>query len=266
MDAQQVVAVAGDWHEDVSWAAQQIVAVARYGVSTLFHVGDFGVGAAPVNAAYVAAVEAACVRHDVTVLITPGNHEDWNLIDATPPVDRVDGWGPVKWLTNHVGVLPRNHRFTMTTPAGTIRSFVSLGGAPSINYEDLTPHVDWWAQEALTYGDVVRAVEGGSADIMLAHDSPDAPYAIDKVDRICAANPKGWSERALNYAREGRRMMTEAYEGVRPRVFFHGHYHVAETKPVVVSGRDGLMVGLHMQGHTGNTVLLDLDALTVTPV
>lgn len=52
------------------------------------------------------------------------------------------------------------------------RSFVALGGAPSVNRHLLTEGVDWWPSEVIGEAHVQSTVAGGAADVMLTHDSP----------------------------------------------------------------------------------------------
>lgn len=111
-------------------------------------------------------MEKVCRQSGVVILVRPGNHEWWEAIDQIALVDRGDGWGAVKWVTDHIAVLPRGHRSTRTT--GTeggappmSRSFVSLGGAPSIDYLWRRQGVSWWPSEQITDDDVAAVVAGG---------------------------------------------------------------------------------------------------------
>lgn len=264
-----VVGFAGDWHGDTAWAVQQVRDLGDRGVRVLCHVGDFGIWPGPTGRRYLQAVEQACAEHGVTMLVTPGNHEDWDQIAATVPRDLGDGWGAVRHLSDGVKVLPRGHRFTLTTAAGAARSFVSLGGAPSIDFEYRREGRDWWPAEMITDADVDATVAGGHADVMIAHDSPDVPYAVGEVAAILASNPMGWSQQALAYAAVGRKRMHRAYEGVAPTWFFHGHYHVAgirqvhdDTTPAVTAAQgQAWVVALDQQRTAGNVACLDLDSL-----
>jgi hypothetical protein len=127
----------------------------------------------------------ACADHGVDIWITPGNHEDWGRLTtmwASP-----ENVGQPLQLTDHVRVLPRGCRFELGG-----RSFVSLGGAPSVDLDRRTVGKDWWAEEAITPEDVELVVEGGHADVMLAHDAPLAPYEVAKG----RSNP-GWQRLEL---------------------------------------------------------------------
>lgn len=177
----------------------------------------------------------------------------------TRPVEQRDDLGAAKWFTDHIAVLPRGHRFSMGG-----RTFVSLGGAPSIDFETRTRGTDWWPEEMIERTEAEAVGAAGYADVMLTHDSPDGPWWTPRVAHICATNPLGWSRTALAYAAAGRRRLSISYEGVRPRLLVHGHYHVADEATVTSNGHSGRVVALAADGQENNAALLDLDGLDVT--
>ncbi|GAB7005394.1 hypothetical protein JCM18899A_28670 [Nocardioides sp. AN3] len=99
--------------------------------------------------------------------------------------------------------------------------------------------------------------------MMLAHDAPLSPYEVDRVAFIRTHNEWGWPERALAYARVGAERMHEAFLGVAPRLFTHGHYHVDGEATVRVPGRDHQtrIWSLNCDGVGGNLRYLDLATL-----
>lgn len=124
------VAVAGDWHGNTLWALKQLETMARHGITTCLHVGDFGLYRTPFWRRYLDTVDAAAAAHGITIAVTDGNHEDhaWRLELA-----RKHGDSPAP-VRDNIWLLPRGDRWTAVG-----RSFLSLGGAPSINFEGLTP-------------------------------------------------------------------------------------------------------------------------------
>lgn len=258
-----LVGLAGDWHGNRAWAAARILSLADRGVDTLLHVGDFGVWPGSGGVRYLEGVEATCRRYGVTIYVTAGNHEDWPRLLASP-LEQRDDLGDLIWLSDHVAVFPRDpagHRFEIGG-----RSFLSLGGAPSLDFEWRIPGETWWPEEMLSRETVERVVADGPADVMIAHDAPGHPWQTPRVASICATNPLGWSSTALSYAAVGRNRITQAFLGVRPRVFVHGHYHVADEAAVDVPGRaEGCqVVSLASDGFAGNTALLDTETLSVS--
>lgn len=252
------IGLAGDWHGNQTWARTSIRRLATdHGVTTLLHAGDFGIRSGADGEAYLDALERVCADFGVRVLVTPGNHEDWRHVNRVPIEER-DTVGRVGWLTHHIAVLPRGHRFTLNG-----RSFVSLGGAPSVDFQYRSQGHDWWAEEAITELEAAAVAAAGPADVMLTHDSPMGPWWTPRVAEVCATNDWGWPEEALAYAAHGRRVLTMAVEGVKPSLLIHGHYHLVDETVIEHDGRSCRIVSLHADGQGGNLALLDTERLGV---
>ena len=238
------IGLAGDWHGNAQWARHALQTFHQHGIVTVFQLGDFGLGWPKHGQAFLEWVNTHCELLDIDLYIVPGNHENWEYINA------LEFENGRCWIASHVCVMERNARFEIDG-----RSFLALGGAPSIDFPHRTEGLSWWREEALTLRDVERAAEEGHVDVMLAHDAPDESTA--KVDRI-VATPGGWSEEGLAYAKEGRELMNIAFAGVEPKVFAHGHFHVADE-----AERGGTQfLALGQDGMYGNTIALDLEDLS----
>lgn len=185
------VAVAGDWHGDTSWVQEILPALHRFApdVRTVLHAGDFGFWPPLHRKAFTDTVDFWCKSTGIErVLFTPGNHEWWPMLDerfAQRPGEPVQ-------MSAAVWALPRGVRFTL---AG--RSFLSFGGAASIDYAYRTEGRDWWPEELPTDEHVDAAIEGGPIDVMLTHETVDGGTAA--VEEILRANPYGWSAEELAY-------------------------------------------------------------------
>lgn len=243
------VGLAGDWHGDTRWARAAIQRFSEAGIQRVFHLGDFGLGWPGGWGQYINEVAGACIKHNVFIDVIPGNHEnyDWirsRLLSQAPE----DG---IITITGKIRVLPRNYR--ESTYYG--RTILALGGAPSIDFPNRIEGRSWWKDEMLTLEDVEKAASDGHADVMLCHDSPDG--GTDEVQRIIDdANPM-WSDAGLAYAREGRLLMNIAVEGVRPKVFAHGHFHVAGEKQT----EHTKFLSLADNGKRRNLAILDIETL-----
>jgi hypothetical protein len=243
------IAVAGDWHGDVRWATKIIRQLGEAGVRTILHVGDFGFFRGKHYETYLNEVESVCAEFDIKIAITDGNHEDhhWRLELAAA------GDGSPMPIREHLWILPRGYRWTH---AG--RTFLSLGGAPSINYNVARQGFDWFEEEILTAEEAAAAGRAGHAEVMLSHDAPSP--ASRRVEHIRATNPYGFSQERLSYASSGAYTLNQAYEAVRPDLLFHGHYHVHDD----ITLPDGRRIqALNMNGGAGNAAILDLDDLSV---
>ena len=236
-----VVGVAGDWHGNTRWALHALSELHDAGVSDVWHLGDFGLW--PDGAGYLDAVEGACARLGMTILVTPGNHEDYGQLSREGRV--------TTWVRDRIAFLPRGHRFTLNG-----WRVLSFGGAPSVDFECRAEGVSWWRAELPTDDEVDAAMADGVCDILLLHDSSDAPHATRGVSRILSSG-SGLSDRALAYARVGRERVTRLRAGVRPYMALHGHYHVAD---IAQHGNGSWTVSMAADGTDGNLGLLHLPA------
>ena len=250
------VALAGDWHGNTRWARACIAGIASSGVALILHLGDFGIWPGASGRVYLDQLEEACTALGVGIWVTPGNHEDWGSL--TRLWAQPEHTGRPLHLTEHIAVLPRGYRFTLEG-----RSFVSLGGAPSVDLEYRSRNKDWWAEEAIRPEDVALVIEGGYADVMLAHDAPLAPYEVPRIAHIRTEQGGGWPDHALAYARVGAELVHQAFLGVRPRLFAHGHYHVVDEATVELPDAtyETRIWSLNCDGVDGNIRYLNLATL-----
>lgn len=260
------VAVAGDWHGDAEAAIDVLETLEAQGVDLLLHLGDFGFWPGVDGRDYLDEVNAAAERLGIEIWVTPGNHEWWSQLraawDGQPQCRDLDGNELPLPLRRQILMLPRGWRFTLNTPQGRAVSFVSFGGAPSIDFTERRRGTSWWPEEAITAADVAWVAAGGYADVMLTHDSPGAPWATEAVIETVASTG-GWTRAGLNYAREGTELMTVAFRAVAPRWLFHGHFHVADRINVHLPRVDysTWIVSLNCERMPGNVLILDLDEM-----
>ncbi len=234
------VAIAGDWHANTSWATRCLRHLHSLGVREVFQLGDFGIWPGQKGADYLDALQEVLDELGLRVVVTPGNHEDYHQIAQLSLENQDDqeahagfeALGAVMWARGRIALLPRGHRFTRSG-----WSFVSLGGAPSVDFEHRITGQSWWIEEMITDDDVATVVAGGPADVMLTHDAPEPWYGTDMVAKIIKT-PLGRSAEVLAYAAEGRRRLDAAFQAVRPRVLVHGHYHVKDSTRVQIEGCD----------------------------
>ena len=244
------VAIAGDWHGDICWVQSAIPYLHRQArdVSTIFHLGDFGIFKEKHGKGFLAAVDYWCRSADIgRVFVTPGNHEDWGELTvrlARQPGEAVQ-------LSRVVWVLPRGFRFTI---AG--HRWMSFGGAASVDREFRTEGVDWWAEEAPTGQDVQHAIAGGPVEVMLTHEAING--GTSTVEHILATNPMGWPAEALSYSAESREKVTRVWDAVHPKVLAHGHLH-AKGEIEFANGRRVYSLGCN--GQNGNLALLNTQTL-----
>lgn len=256
------VVVAGDWHLNTDWACSIIKLTAQVGCDVILQLGDFGIWPAKDGGKeYLDALQAAAEPLGVLIVVVAGNHEDWDQIEAFPTsVDPREFPPAAKWFRENIAVLPRVDSFELNG-----RKFVSLAGAPSIDYFYRFAGENWWPNEKILPEHIEQVRQLGKADYLLAHDScyPSSPA----VNRIIE-NPSGWPSYALRYASEGQARMTEALQIVQPRVFLHGHFHVRSTGLIHNEHPEFTtrVESLGTDGNPDNVVMLDVASGEVTDI
>lgn len=265
-----LVGLVGDLEGELDAALRWLRVLGERGdVSVAYQLGDLRFGMGPDPEAYLAAIESVCAQHELELYCVNGNHENWAELDrlwSAPPWQGQDSvLSPIE-VTDHVTLLPRGHRWHLGG-----RSFVALGGAPSINRHVLSEGIDWWPSEVLLDADIDAVIAGGHAEVMLTHDSPSSPYCTPAVDEIlrrnAADNPMGWPDSSLAYAEEGLARMTRAVLAVRPLFLAHGHFHVASEGVVQLprAASATTIWSLAARHDEGTVRVLDLDTLTEGP-
>jgi Icc-related predicted phosphoesterase len=127
----------------------------------MVHVGDFGLDwPGALRGRFEARLSKQLLAHEVQLVVSPGNHENWETVFALP------GDGLAEWRPN-ISVLPRGSR---TVVEGLIVG--ALGGAFSVDAEVRTPGKTWWANEEPTAEEAEKLVAGGPVDILITHDAP----------------------------------------------------------------------------------------------
>lgn len=244
------IVISGDWHGAAHWGSGVVRNAARQGIKTIYHVGDFGF-MGRTGAWAIQQIARACEDHDVRIDVTPGNHENWATLDE---LFAENPGQPVPISENgRIRMLPRGYRWEH----GGV-SFLSLGGAPSIDRDARVPFMDWWPTEAITYGDALRTIEGGFAEVMITHDAPAYPGVVDQIINGNAQDARAfWGHDVMDYCIEGHKILNGVYEAIQPRLLFHGHYHVWDHWKA--EDRDCQVVALEMEAKKRNSVILDLD-------
>lgn len=247
------IGIAGDWHCDGNSAIAMLKILHSHGITEVYHLGDFGVYSDRDGVKYLRAVDRQLKLYGMRIMVTEGNHEDYALINSLPVAE--DG---KKWLTDRIALLPRGYRWEMDG-----HSFVSFGGAASINFTSLKKDVSWWKEEMITQEDLLHLASGGEADVMFAHE---APLGIEVLEKFKRAHVDDWEPVELTYAYKSQKLMTYAVESVRPKMFFHGHYHLGyQEEMLFIDSQDegfGMSVyGMNMNRHTKNIGILDCETL-----
>ena len=247
-----MVGIAGDWHGNKGWVRLRLTDFANAGITKILQLGDFGFWPGNHGRKWLHRVNKIATEFGQTIYVTLGNHEDYTQIAKLVEHPTEAGWlhNP---LYPSILVAPRGHRWEWDGV-----SFVSLGGGNSIDRPWRTEGVSWWKEEQITLDDVYKTVSGGYADVMLAHDCP-AGVPLFGGHKTAAGD---WPYDAFAYAQKSRDMMRQAVDGVKPKLFLHGHYHfLAEHDTFMhdgVSEYELHSVGLACDGMQNNIAIMSL--------
>lgn len=232
------VLLAGDVHGNVAHlqnvydaaSAAQVDAVLQLGDLALYWPGDTGEKDIRAQASRLA------TETGIPCYVVVGNHDNHEALAeakaAAEPTEIADG----------VWVLPQGHAFTW----GSTRC-VALGGAVSIDRDSRIIGSSWWPNEAPSTGELYRALEAGTVDVVFSHEAPlghKVPTGI-------------WGRRPTDRDAYAVRELLEALRcELRPTRWFHGHHHVAYTLT-----RDGTTItglGADISAFEDSITIIDL--------
>lgn len=210
-DQIESVCVFGDWHGNPTFAQHALAEIRAEKPDAYLHVGDFGIWPAESDlddpTSFLSIIEAELADQQRELWFIDGNHEHFDLLETFPYDDR-----GLQEISPHVFHIPRGHSWTWGD-----KSFVGLGGAPSIDKMSRHEYISWFSQEEITQDDVNDALIVESADVLITHDAPPeyrpAMQAIRFPPEIEQANE-----------RSARNIRT-VIEALKPSVLVHGHYH-----------------------------------------
>lgn len=253
------IGVAGDWHCNTGWVKRTIFAFHSAGIKHIFQLGDFGIWGGHDGASFIRKIAKWLDLNDQYLYVTPGNHEDYVRIAATP-IEEEDG---TQWYqgNSRIKLLPRGFRGVFQTNDKEV-DWLSLGGANSIDFKGRREGISWWREESITVGDIYKVAEKGHAEIMFCHDAPAGVSLIldKKSDKF------GWHPDEIHYANSGRETLRQAVDTVQPRVLFHGHYHIYQDISTELSvlgsaeSYDIRTIGLACDEHDNSAIVYDVAA------
>jgi predicted phosphodiesterase len=221
------VAFAGDWHANGLWAEAAIRYASELGAEQILQLGDFGYDFEP---EYLDLLDRTLTELDLRLWFVDGNHENFDVLYRAP----VGPYGR-RELRSRIDHLPRGYRWTWDGVG-----FLAAGGAYSIDREFRELGDSYWLEEEITDADVAACANGGGTEVMVCHDCPSG-VAIPGLEETA----RFWPPEQLTRAAAHRDRLRAIAEAVRPRLIWHGHYHLAYATtaelgygPVAVCGLD----------------------------
>lgn len=239
----------GDTHANLRWTAFTIDQAAALDVDLIIQLGDFGYWpnfrSGP---AFMQGVEKTLAEYNLALWFLDGNHEDhWQLHSADRPP------GAIR-LTNHVTYLPRGTRWTW---AGT--TWLTIGGASSVDRDWRNEGIDWFAEETLTIKQQHVIADSGHADVVIAHDAPwGVPFLTERLKLQTPPEERGgWPVDALRDSDRHMHLMSAMLDATQPGTWFHGHHHVCYNDWLATDAGQVHVYGLaHDSGSLHESALL----------
>lgn len=225
------ILLSGDLHGSINRGAQVLGAAMREKCSRVAFLGDFGYWEhTPDGVKYLNSLSKLAHKNNVEVDFLDGNHDNHPLLwqkycQEDSPRDE-NGFFEVR---SNIHYISRGQHWQWGT-----QKFAALGGAHSKDKEyrieretqkTLDPYgrwlkprgsqTLWWETETITEAQLELAISGGPADIILTHDAPSGILIPERKDN---------SEDERN-----RQKVRDLVEAVKPKMLFHGHFHIRKT-------------------------------------
>ena len=210
----------GDTHMDVrNWMKVHDLVESLSEIGAIIQLGDFGwwprKGAfeglkhQPPSSfkTFLEAVEETAKM--APVCFVPGNHEDWESLEQFVGVAEV---------ATNVRYLPTGSVLDLDGC-----TFLSAGGAWSIDRRFRVKNVSWFPQEILDETDVKLCAEQGKVDVVISHDSP-LSVDLAAVHQSILFGPDSKYE-PLGETEVNRGFLQQIVDVAQPNYVFHGHWH-----------------------------------------
>lgn len=230
--------LAGDWHGNATWAGSIITEAAAKGVDTILQLGDFGFWTPGSGTAdYLNRVQRLCEHFDIDLYWLDGNHEYHEYLK------HYHDW-PIPVASNkrpRISYLPRGYQWEWFG-----KTWMSVGGAVSVDKMMRSPGRSWWPEEELTDSQVQHCCRG-PVDVIVSHDCPRG-VNIPGVGPDTKSGVRGnWPPHILLEAERHRTKLRTIWDATGATELYHGHYHI----PYKSYFGEGLIVGLDCDGCKG---------------
>jgi Calcineurin-like phosphoesterase len=259
-----LICVAGDWHGNVAWARAKVRHAAELlgdeEQKIIVHLGDFGFWDDIAGRHYLGALSSLCTKLGIRILVVPGNHEDWEYLDAM----RESHWPPGTPTEARPGIsfFPRGYRWQWHG-----RTWLAVSGAVSVDKadrmrrEEMTGIREWFPEEEVTREQAEAIIAAGHADVVVAHDTPSC------VQMTFPPRLPSWDWADIARSERHRELLDEIRRGVTPAWWLGGHYHHSAVRYVATSEGEMISVILDCDGTWGqpgkvNMIRLDARAMT----
>lgn len=252
------VGIAGDWHGNTLWAQtvirQLALELADEDEKIIFQLGDFGFWPGNWGKSYVSGLTDTLEEVGAELFFIDGNHENHPILRKNAEKQGIlDRCKPVP-ITGRVTWLQRGTRAKISG-----KEWLFLGGAASVDRQHRTEGQSWFAEERITDQQVRSAIAGGSADVLVSHDSPAFVHINFPAYPV-------WPESDLALSQVNRDKLEEVIRATGIEFVMHGHMHMAFEDFTDVRFDDGKVANVrtncfNCDGCPGNWGVLNAETM-----
>lgn len=195
--------VIGDSHGHAGMLSRACMLAAELEAGEIWSVGDFGVWPGRAGRGFLDSVEYDAAQAGVMVRVVPGNHDDYDQIDAAL-AETDDGWAH---LRPHIAVARRGHVHRIhSTRIMCLSGAASIDGPGGLWGPWRGVGDGWWPQEVITDAEAGQACDnidaaGGGVELMICHDLPDSAGVVGQADFLLGEQVRGRIRRVAEHGR-----------------------------------------------------------------
>lgn len=243
--------LAGDTHGDHTAIDVIFQMASDKDADRIVQLGDFGYGFGPMDGygrdPWLRYVQQVCEETTREFYWLDGNHDNH----------------PKLWSNYDSGKLQEHAPLVHYMPRGSTWNFDGIsvgviGGAVSIDRNYRKIGMSYWATETIRGDEALRAEANfvsAKVQVILSHDAPTSATGAlkhgaehDYWERILPAD--------IKYdVKENREKLENLLRAVRPKHWFHGHYHYAYEQWILKTHMMGLDMTSHGAGRDGCVVV-----------
>jgi hypothetical protein len=159
---------------------------------------------------------------EVQFYIVPGNHDNWDFI-----------YDSLNLQPGEIVTLGKNQNLHICGVGSTLRDYLFVGGAPSIDFDVRTPGVSWWHRECITLEEEAylrnNASRFAGKYTLVSHMSP-SPDLIKISDARSLRSELGYADDGMSaqtYVIPENRRFDKLVDLLMPNIIIHGHHHLS---------------------------------------